>query len=397
MFRSLFSDRTLAATPGALDVSPVLVAVRSIVLLMVLVTVPLAEPRLGVGAQGIALAVALGVCVVAGVVWFFARGRERVIVPTLAVLGVAGGTLAGLSPLSTAIAVGCVVTGTVGARLNTEISMAITAATVAAFLATGLATGAPAESLIGYSLAFIGLWAIGLTRHGYLMRAELAEQALAETRRAREAETEAAALAERARIAREIHDVLAHSLAAVSVNLEAAEALLGTLPTGSPELGKAIECIGRASVFTKEGLADARRAILALRDDAVPLADQLAELVKEYGTDGDVPVDLVITGSPRPVPAEAGLAVYRTAQEALTNARKHAPGQPVRLTLDYAPAELTLQVVNPLPTLDIERPLAATGAGYGLTGLRERAALSGGMLTAGPADGEWRVSLRIPA
>ena len=191
--------------------------------------------------------------------------------------------------------------------------------------------------------------------------------------------------------------MLAHSLAAVSVNLEAAEALLGTLPTGSPELGKAIECIGRASVFTKEGLADARRAILALRDDAAPLPDQLAELVKEYGTDGDVPVDLVITGAPRPVPAEASLAVYRTAQEALTNARKHAPGQPVRLTLDYAPAELTMQVVNPLPTLDTERPLAASGAGYGLTGLRERAALSGGTLTAGPADGEWRVSLRIPA
>jgi signal transduction histidine kinase len=313
------------------------------------------------------------------------------------VLGVAGGALAGLSPLSTAIAVGCVVTGTVGARLNTEISMAITAATVAAFLAAGLATGAPAESLIGYSLAFIGLWAIGLTRHGYLMRAELAEQALAETRRAREAETEAAALSERARIAREIHDVLAHSLAAVSVNLEAAEALLGTLPPGRPELGKAIECIGRASVFTKEGLADARRAILALRDDAAPLADQLAELVKEYGAGPGEPAEFTITGAPRPTAAEAGLTVYRTAQEALTNARKHAPGQPVRLTLAYSPDEIVLRVVNRLPGPTASRPLAATGAGYGLTGLRERAALGGGTLTAGPADDQWQVTLRIPA
>ena len=296
MLRSLLADRDLAVAPGALDVSPILVAVRSIVLVMVLVTVPLAEPHLGVGAQGIALAVALGVCVAGGVVWFFARGRERVTVATLAVLGVAGGVLAGLSPLSTAIAVGCVVTATVGARLNTEISMAITAATVASFLAAGLATGAPAESLLGYPLTFIGLWALGLTRHAYLLRAEQAEQTLAETRRAREAETEAAALAERARIAREIHDVLAHSLAAVSVNLEAAEALLGTLPTGSPELGKAIECISRASVFTKEGLADARRAILALRDDAAPLPEQLSELVKEYAADGDVPVGFTLHG-----------------------------------------------------------------------------------------------------
>lgn len=397
MFRSLFTDRNLAASPGALDVSPILVAVRSIVLLMALVTVPLAEPHLGEGAAGTALAVALGVCVVGGVVWFLARGRERLTVATLAVLGVAGGTLAGLSPLSTAIAVGCVVTATAGARLNTEVSMAITAATVAAFLAAGLATGAPAEALLGYPLTFIGLWALGLTRHSYLLRAELAEQTLAETRRAREAETEAAALAERARIAREIHDVLAHSLAAVSVNLEAAEALLGTLPTGSPELGKAMECISRASVFTKEGLADARRAILALRDDARPLSEQLAELVKEYAADGTAPVDLSITGSPRPVAAEASLAVYRTAQEALTNARKHAPAQPVRLTLEYSPAEITLRVVNQLPAPTADRPLAATGAGYGLTGLRERAALGGGTLTAGPADGEWQATLRIPA
>jgi signal transduction histidine kinase len=331
------------------------------------------------------------------VVWFLARGRERLTVATLAVLGVAGGVLAGLSPLSTAIAVGCVVTATVGARLNTEISMAITAATVAAFLIAGLVTGAPAESLLGYPLTFIGLWALGLTRHAYLMRAELAEQALAETRRAREAETEAAALAERARIAREIHDVLAHSLAAVSVNLEAAEALLAALPTGRPELGQAIECISRASVFTKEGLADARRAILALRDDAAPLSEQLAELAKEYAADSHGPADLTVTGTPRPVASEAGLTVYRTAQEALTNARKHAPGQPVRLSVDYAPDEITMRVVNRLPDPAAARPLAATGAGYGLTGLRERAALGGGTLTAGPVDGEWRVTLRIPA
>jgi hypothetical protein len=87
VLRSLFADRNLAVTPGALDVSPILIAVRTIVLVMVLVTVPLAEPHLGVGAQGTALAVALGVCVAGGVVWFFAQGRERVTVATLAVLG----------------------------------------------------------------------------------------------------------------------------------------------------------------------------------------------------------------------------------------------------------------------------------------------------------------------
>jgi signal transduction histidine kinase len=279
-------------------------------------------------------------------------------------MGAAGGALAGLSPRSTAIAVGCVVTSTVGARLNPEASLAITAETVAAFLMAALVTGAPTETLLGYPLTFIGLWAFGLSRHAFLLRAEQAEQMLAETRRAREAETQAAALAERARIAREIHDVLAHSLAAVSVNLQAAEGLLGALPAGSPELAQALECIGRAGVFTREGLADARRAIMALRDDAAPLPDQLAALAREYRADGDMAVDLTVTGTPRPVTAEAALAIYRTAQEALTNARKHAPGQPVRLRLEFSAAEITVCAVNPLPVRPAARsrpPAPSTG------------------------------------
>jgi hypothetical protein len=118
------------------------------------------------------------------------NGRSSRIRVTLrwAVMGAAGGVLAGLSPLSTAIAVGCVVTFTVGARLNTEASLAITAETVAAFQAAALATGAPTETLLGYPLTFIGLWAFGLSRRAFLLRAEQAERMLAETRRARGAE-----------------------------------------------------------------------------------------------------------------------------------------------------------------------------------------------------------------
>jgi signal transduction histidine kinase len=389
-------NRGPAAGTGITDVPLALDAVRILVLVVVLITVPLAQPHLGSGADGIGVAVALGVSTVSWVVWLLARRRARVAIVALSVMGVAGGVLAGLSPLSTAIAVGCVVTSTVGARLNPETSLAITAGTVAAFLAAALATGAPTETLLGYPLTFIGLWAFGLSRHAFLLRAEQAERMLAESRRAREAETQAAALAERARIAREIHDVLAHSLAAVSVNLQAAEGLLGTLPAGRPELAKAIECIGRAGVFTREGLADARRAIMALRDDAAPLADQLAALAGEYQADGDLAVDFTVTGTPRTVAAEAALAAYRTAQEALTNARKHAPGQPVRLSLEFSAAEIAVRVVNPLP-VQASGLLAATGAQYGLTGLRERAALGGGTLTAGPAGGEWQVCLKIPA
>jgi signal transduction histidine kinase len=377
-------------------------AVRTIVLVMVLVTVPFASPHLGQGPRGVAVAVALCLSVVGWIVWLRFGRRYGVTVAALAVMGVAGGALAGLIALSTAIAVGCVVTSAAGARLSTEASLAITAVTVAAFLIAGLATGAPAEALVGFPAAFIGLWAFGLTRHAFLLRAEQAERTLEQTRRAREAETQAAALAERARIAREIHDVLAHSLAAVSVNLQAAEGLLSALPDQGPELAKAIECVTRAGAFTRDGLAEARQAIRALRDNAAPespmtLAGQLRALAEEYRADGDTAVEFTVTGEPRPVAAEAGLTVYRTAQEALTNARKHAPGQPVSLTLEFTPAAVRVGIVNPLPPEGAPGPLAHAGAGYGLTGLRERAALGGGTLTAEPAEGYWRVCLTIPA
>jgi signal transduction histidine kinase len=214
-----------------------------------------------------------------------------------------------------------------------------------------------------------------------------------------QAESQRAALAERARIARDLHDVLAHSLAAVSVNLQAAEGLLGagTLPADNPELTKAMGCIDRAATLTREGLVAARRAVLALRDDPEPLPDQLSSLVGQYRADGDMDVDFAVTGQVRPVSAEASLAAYRTAQEALTNARKHAPGQPVTLRLGFEDAQITVSVVNPLPPQCVQGPLAGVGAGYGLVGLQERATLAGGELEAGLETGNWQVNLRIPA
>jgi signal transduction histidine kinase len=380
---------------------PLITVVRLMVLLLVLVTVPLSKPHPGVGRDGVLVAVALGTVTITWVISMVAGNRFRLMTWTLVVMGAAAGVLAGVSSVSPAIAAGCVVTASAGVRLSPRISFAVTAETVTAFVITGLATGAPASALTGYSALLVGLWAFGLTRRAFVLRAEDAERALAQTRRALEAETQAAALAERARIAREIHDVLAHSLAAVSVNLQAAEGLLGEIEDDSPELAKAIECVARAGTFTREGMTEARRAITALRDNEshpppAPLADQLAALAAKHRADGDAEVEFSVAGTPRPVSAALGLAVYRTAQEALTNARKHAPGQPVGISLEFRPAEIAVQVTNPLPPVGSARPLAGAGAGYGLTGLRERAALAGGTLTAGPADAQWRVCLTIP-
>jgi signal transduction histidine kinase len=412
-----------------MDVPPAVNGIRIVVLVMVVVTVPLFTPHFAQRGLGLATAVALAVSAVAWVVWQLAERRPRLWLVSLAVLGAAGGALAGLSSASTAVAVGFVVVVSAGARLTTEVSFAIAAETVAAFLIAALAGGAPATALIGWTAGLIGLWAFGLTRRAYVLRTLEAEDALEQARRAHAAETQAAALAERARIAREIHDVLAHSLAAVSVNLQAAEGLLDALPDKGPEVAKVIECVERAGALTKEGMTETRRAILALRDDdtgdvepgyaagqaAVPAANgtgpgagesggrperltgRLRALADEHSADGDGAVEFTVTGTPRPLGPEAALTAFRTAQEALTNARKHAPGQPVGLTVRYAPDETVLTVSNPLPPGGTEGPLARAGTGYGLTGLRERAALAGGTLAAGAEGGQWLVRLRVPA
>jgi signal transduction histidine kinase len=409
------------------DVQPAVNVLRLVVLVAVLVTVPLFTPHFGQGAVGIATAVALGISGAAWLVWQFAGDRPRLWLVALIVMGAAGGALGGLSSLTTSVAVGFAVAVSAGARLPVEASLAVAAETVAAFLIAGIVSGAPAEAIAGWSAGFIGFWAFGLTRHAYLLRAEEAEDALEQARRAHSAETQAAALAERARIAREIHDVLAHSLAAVSVNLQAAEGLLDALPGRTPEVAKAVECVQRAGALTREGMAETRRAILALRDDtdddspgyastsARPTADpagatadgepgarfgrlvgRLRALADEHRAAGDATVDFTVTGTPRPLGADAALTAFRTTQEALTNARKHAPGQPVSIAVSYQPQEMTLRVSNPLPPAGPAAPLADAGAGYGLTGLRERAALAGGMLAAGEDGGQWQVELRLP-
>jgi signal transduction histidine kinase len=398
MVRSFTAQQDPAGAGGAVNVTRAIDTFRAVVLIVVFVSVCLGSPRPLQGASGTVIAVTLGLCVVACVLWLFGNRNRLMLVAGLIGMGGAGGVLAGLSPDGPAVAVGCIATLSAAVHLRTEASLGITAETVAAFLTTGLIAGIKPEALL-WSLAFAGLWTTGLTRRKFLVRAEQAERMLAEIRRARQAETQAAALAERARIARDIHDVLAHSLAAVSVNLQAAEGLLAanTLPAGNPELARAIECIGRASTLTREGLAAARRAVLALRDDDAPLPDQLAALAHQYRAEGGVAVDFTATGAARPLSAQASLAAYRTAQEALTNARKHAPGQPVTLSLGFEPGQVTVGVDNPLPSVGASGPLAASGAGAGLAGLTERAALAGGTLEAGPVAGAWRVCLRMPA
>lgn len=182
--------------------------------------------------------------------------------------------------------------------------------------------------------------AAGMALAGYTLRLDAeargnAQRLLAQERAARAAEAESAALAERARIAREIHDVLAHSLSAQLVHLEAARLLIER----GVDREQILERVVAARGMARDGLAETRQALSALRGDLTPLEDFLTQLV-ETTDDAEV----TITGECRGLPAEASQAVRRVAQEALTNVRKHAPGAKVRLRLDYGEHQVTLGV-----------------------------------------------------
>ncbi|WP_184351640.1 sensor histidine kinase [Streptomyces olivoverticillatus] len=212
---------------------------------------------------------------------------------------------------------------------------------------------------------------------------------LAQERAARRAEAESAAMAERARIAREIHDVLAHSLSAQMVHLEAARLLI----EGGADRQQILERVTAARGMAREGLAETRQALSALRGEMTRVEDFLREVAASEGAGLDV------EGEPRSLPPEAGLAVRRVAQEALTNVRKHAPGARVEMRFAYLEGEVEL-FVRDRGAHGAAGGLAASGAGYGLLGMRERAELLGGMLEAGPAGpGEegFVVRLRVPA
>lgn len=236
----------------------------------------------------------------------------------------------------------------------------------------------------------------GLGVLGYVTRVDWEARAgtqrlLVQERAARAAEAESAALAERARIAREIHDVLAHSLSAQLVHLEAARVMLDA----GADRAQLRERIVAARRMAQDGLAETKQALSALRGEFVPVAEFLKTLAEADGA------TVVVEGLVRPLGAEAGVAVRRTAQEALTNVRKHAPGAPCAIRLSYLDDRVELEVRNGAGagrrSGSDAAELTRSGSGLGLLGMRERAELLGGSLQAG-ADGDgFTVLLSVPA
>jgi len=238
---------------------------------------------------------------------------------------------------------------------------------------------------LGLAFSYVGSASVRRIRE----ERERAEALLAELVRTRDAQVEAAALGERARIAREIHDVLAHTLSALAVQLEGTRLLLEQRP-GDPAAAVAVE---RAHRLAREGLDETRRAVGALRGERLPGPDGLARLVGDFRAESGTPSRLQVEGQAIALTSEAQLALYRTAQEALTNVRKHAQATSVDVSVRYAPDGVELIVDDVAPAV------AKNGqaqAGYGLVGMRERAELLGGTLDAGPRATGFRVRLWLP-
>jgi signal transduction histidine kinase len=277
------------------------------------------------------------------------------------------------------------------------VALALTAATAATLSALTVdAPGRQASATSGAIIAVgltIGIWALGAyaqTRSRYLR--ELHERA-ASAEREREQLARIAVHRERAAIARELHDIVAHSVSVMLVGVRGARDVLRTSPEAADDTLRRVERSGEQS------LAELRRILALLREPEQtvqsrpqPSLAQLSELVASY-RDAGLPARLEVVGEPMPLPSGIELSVYRVVQEALTNTLKHSDPTAVTVTLAFRNSRLELEVVDD----GTPRTPGEEAAGQGLIGMRERVVLLGGRLETGErAGGGFRVAAELP-
>ena len=364
------------------------------------------RPAPGLAGTRLGITAALAVCVLAAMAGLSPRWAERGDAAQALVIGLLGGggvALAALQPhgatgLAAALAVwiaavrlpfwaAAVVTGAVTAALATAVALTQHPAVQPAIAVT----------LLCLLLAVTGLF-IRRSREGQYQT----ELLMAQLQDARDAEAAAAALAERGRIAGELHDVLAHALSGLAIQLQGARKLADA--EGASAGLRAALC--RSADLAREGLTEARQAVGTLRGGRLPCVAQLPELVDGFRRDTGTDVRLTIEGDPRPLPADADLALYRGAQEALTNIARYAQGAAAAITVRYQPGRTVLIVANgacpsPSPGAAADRAgeelLTGAGGGHGLEAMHARAQRAGGTARSGPHDGGWLVELEVPA
>jgi signal transduction histidine kinase len=308
----------------------------------------------------------------------------------IAIMGAAGVAIAGLQLRgATSAAAGIAVFFAI-ARLPFRAGVAVGGAITAALAVVTASAGASSAAVAAETLVTVLLGVVAQFIKQSRESQSETEILLAQLEDARDEQARAAAIAERGRIAGELHDVLAHSLSGAAIQLQGARKLADR-DHATPPLSQAID---RASELVKDGLASARQAVGALRGDALPTVAQLPSLVDSYRSDMNLDVSLRIEGDALTLPADSSLALYRGAQEALTNVARYAPGACTTVTVRYEPGRTCLAVDNGASAVP---PREGMGGGRGLEGLRERIERSGGTMSAGPAGDGWRVEIEVPA
>jgi signal transduction histidine kinase len=265
----------------------------------------------------------------------------------------------------------------------------------ASLLATTLAAAALGALTIGDLVEGSGFWLAALVVGGdigVIMRYQ--QVRLDHERRTHRDHEAAAVLQERQRIAREVHDVIAHSLSVTMLHLTAARRSLEE--DRDAGIDEAVDALRDAERLGRGAMADIRHTVGLLGEGsaqptAAPDLRDLDRLVHEFRAAGlDIALDL--RGDPASVPPNTCLSLYRIVQESLANIAKHQPGARATVALDCSPERQHLVVTNTLPT-GARRP---TGGGSGLRGMRERAELLGGTFAAGPRAGRWVVEVTLP-
>ncbi|MEV7188171.1 histidine kinase [Kitasatospora sp. NPDC093102] len=265
-------------------------------------------------------------------------------------------------------------------------ALALPLATLAGLLLWGAVNGDPVNPLAyaGFAATVLIAWLVGNTVH----------QGRAHTEALRGRASEQAITAERLRIARELHDMVAHNIGIIAIQAGMGSRVMDTQPAETRHALEAIEATSR------ETLAGLRRMLGALRQgegesaplEVTPGLGELDRLVKKAAGAG-VRVALTRRGEARTLPPEVDLAAYRIVQEAVTNVVKHSGTRDCHVTVEYGPRELDVTVVD----LGAGVPTATPGTGYGLAGMRERVALLHGEFSAGPRSaGGFLVTARLP-
>lgn len=286
-----------------------------------------------------------------------------------------------------------VATMAAGVNNGVEAAVVVTTAGILAIEVSGLAFAQGLGTLLGLPAIVLSGLVIGRNWGAYRVQAEQSARLLAQREQLQAEQRRADLLDERTRIAREIHDVLAHSLGALGIQIQAARSVL------HKDAGQASDLLAAAQQMAAEGLVETRRAVQALRTDTLPLDEELALVTDTYAHRYHVPVSYDTGGVAAALSPDATLALLRIAQEALVNAAKHAAGQAVAVRLDYGDADVRLTVRNDLtPGADTRQPadVSTVNGGYGLTGMHERLRLLNGALEAGPRDGQWVVTAELP-